>query len=55
MLTPVRVQMDTNLTSSGWSIFDTERHCVLLYLGFYNTLLECEQSIEHILDIDMEI
>ena len=55
MLTPIRVQMDTNMTSSGWSIFDTKRCCVLLYLGFYETVLECEQAINHMLDIDMEI
>ena len=55
MLTPIRVQMATNMTSSGWSVFDTKRYCVLLYLGFYETVLECEQAINHMLDIDMEI
>ena len=55
MLRPIRVQMNTNLSSSGWSIFDTERSCVLMYLGFYETLLECERAINHMLDIDMEV
>ena len=47
MLRPIRIYPHSNLSSSGWCIFDTERSCVLLYLGFYETILECERAISN--------